>query len=379
MKPNHIGRRCAFIGLTILALFAGHANAGERESFVVDGEHFTLRQITDSNLNNVVAFRFSAPKGWRDSGQIYWDLLDIKTPMSMSASIENPANAEACFVFPALICAYLPGPRAPMREGKRGLDGLNMRPLQPVQALEWYIRQNRGDVSDLKFIGSRDLPDLPKAFKVSMAQNQKGIGEKITYTSKGKPVEEEFYAVFYYQVVQGETLWGLCCIHSFRAPTGGIEKRRNVLAAIPKSFLITPEFTQRVMAVKQRLSANYQAVMRADAQEVANARARSAQLTASENQFLAGVDRNLAASQTAQAGSSGSGGGGSTRTANDGYDDYIRGVATMNDPDTGTSQHSIMEQYHWTDGYGNYRNSNDQSYDPNHTENGNWQLMTPAQ
>jgi hypothetical protein len=33
------------------------------------------------------------------------------------------------------------------------------------------------------------------------------------------------------------------------------------------------------------------------------------------------------------------------------------------------------EKFQWTDGYGNYRNSNDVSYDPNQHENGNWQLM----
>ena len=117
--------------------------------------------------------------------------------------------------------------------------------------------------------------------------------------------------------------------------------------------------------------------MRADAAEVAGARRRSAQLTASENQFLANVDRNLAASRASSAGAGS--GGGAARTGNDAQDDYIRGVETMNDPDTGTSQHSFLNQYHWTDGYGNYRNSNDASYDPNHAENGNWQLMTPAQ
>jgi hypothetical protein len=44
----------------------------------------------------------------------------------------------------------------------------------------------------------------------------------------------------------------------------------------------------------------------------------------------------------------------------------------------GTSQHSFMEQYHWTDGYGNYRDSNDPNYDPSQNESGKWQLLPPA-
>ena len=59
--------------------------------------------------------------------------------------------------------------------------------------------------------------------------------------------------------------------------------------------------------------------------------------------------------------------------------DYIRGVDTTDDPFYGTSQHSSNESYHWTDGYGSYRNSNDSSYNPNQNENGNWQLMKQSQ
>lgn len=49
------------------------------------------------------------------------------------------------------------------------------------------------------------------------------------------------------------------------------------------------------------------------------------------------------------------------------------------DPYWGTQQLSFNQQYHWTDGYANYRNSNDVNYDPNKHENGDWQLMTPTQ
>jgi hypothetical protein len=368
------------IGAFLVVAFAVKARAeNQAECFVVDGEHFTVRQITDSKLNGLLAYRFCAPKGWRDSGDVYWNFMHIMRPSTMSASVENSANAEACYIFQPMICYYLPGPRAALREGKDGLDGLAMRPMQPAQALASFIQNNRRQYPDLKFIGSRDLPDLAKAFNVNFATTQHGIGEKVTYTLDGKPVEEEFYAVHYYQVVQGEALWGLGCIHSFRAPAGTLDRRRDVFAAIPKSFKMTQEYVQRVMAVKQRLSANYAATMKADAAEVNAARQRSAQLTASENQFLANVDHSLAASRASSAGSGGDSGGGAARTGNDAQDDYIRGVETMNDPNTGTSQHSLNEQYHWTDGYGNYRNSNDASYNPNHNENGDWQLMTPAQ
>ena len=55
-------------------------------------------------------------------------------------------------------------------------------------------------------------------------------------------------------------------------------------------------------------------------------------------------------------------------------DDLIRGVTTTDDPMYGTSQHSNLYDYHWTDGYGNYRNSNDPNFNPSQFEAGNWQL-----
>jgi hypothetical protein len=366
------------IGTVVIGAHAANAQVNDNvESITVDSEHFTVRKIIDTRLNGALAYRFSAPKGWRDTSQTYWNLQHTTHPSTMSVTVENPANAEACFVFQPMICCFLPGPRAAMRMGQDGLDGVMLRPMQPAQALASFIQKNRGQCSDLKFVGSRDLPDLPKALAANLATTQRGIGEKVTYTLDGKPVEEEFYAVHYYQMVQGEALWGLGCIHSFRAPAGTLNGRRNVFAAIIKSFRMTPEYGRRIMIVKQKLSAQFAATMKADAAEVNGARQRSAQLTANENQFLANVDRSLVA-QRAPSGGAG-GGANATRSGNDGQDDYIRGVETMNDPVTGTSQHSLTEQYHWTDGYGNYRNSNDASYDPNHAENGNWQLMTPAQ
>ncbi len=376
MKTRLVRFACG--GVVIAALAAKVCAADRPESLVVDGEHFTVREITDAKLNGIVAYRFSAPKDWRDSGQMYWNLMHTTHPSTMSATVENPANAEACFAYQGAICYYLPGPRAAMREGQDGIDGIAMRPMEAAPALALFIRNCRRQYPDLKFIGSRDLPDLPKALNANIATTQRGIGEKVTYTLDGKPVEEEFYAVHYYQVVQGETLWGLGCVHSFRAPAGTLNARRNIFAAILKSFRMTPDYIQRVMGVKQKLSAQYAATMRANANEVNAARQRSAQLTASENQFLANVDHSLVTQRAASAQSVGAGSG-STRTGNDAQDDYIRGVETMNDPDTGTSQHSFLEKYHWTDGYGNYRNSNDASYNPNHAENGDWQLMTPAQ
>jgi hypothetical protein len=302
----------------------------------------------------------------------------------VTLAVENPANAEAFFLHEAMMCGYIPPRRAGApREGQDTGDGLWLRPMKPQDALAMYIKKARGQYSDLKFIGSRELPDLPKIYHLTnFGSTQHGIAEKVTYTLNGKPVEEEFYAVHYYGVVQGESLWGLIWIHSFRAPAGTVDKRRAVFAAIAKSITMTKPFAQRLIAVQNQLWARHQAKIKSEIDGANAAAAKSRADAAADDKWLANVDRNLAAARTPAGGSSGSGegtGGAAARSANDRQDDIIRGVETVDDPATGTSQHSFLEEKHWTDGYQNYINTNDPNYDPNRTEVGTWTQMTPTQ
>lgn len=65
------------------------------------------------------------------------------------------------------------------------------------------------------------------------------------------------------------------------------------------------------------------------------------------------------------------------RNAADKLSDYIRGGETINTPCYGSSLQSCTESYDWTDGYGNYLNSNDLTFNLNQNEVGDWQLPQP--
>lgn len=113
------------------------------------------------------------------------------------------------------------------------------------------------------------------------------------------------------------------------------------------------------------------------------AEALERQVMENQAEFSRGIEARMAADR--QSGASRSpegsfpGGAGEGRSASDKWDDLYRGVDTTNDPELGTSQHSFTGQYHWTDGFGNYQNTNDPNYRPSKDAPGNWQLMTPAQ
>ena len=355
-----------------LCLLLGACTAVAREPSV-DGELFTARKVVDRQQGGIVAYAFRAPEKWKDTSEVFWNYGNINTPVTSSATVENPANEEAVFFFqPAMFFTFRPDSGA-WRDGYVSGGMVKARPQPPLPTLTEYVRRKRGALARFRFVGSKDLPDLPAALKVNMATNQHGVAVKVAYELKGRPVEEEFYAVHYSQDLPAgggsvEIDWGLCAIHSFRAPAGTLDRRREVFAAIPKSIRPNAEYLKRVAAIKQVLTAQWQRNLQQGYDQIAAAGRLSKQISANNDAMIAAIDRELTSARPPSS-------KGSARSENDKFDDYIRGVDTVDDPYWGTSQHSSTEKHHWTDGYGSYRNSSAGDYDPNKSEKGQWTLM----
>jgi hypothetical protein len=355
-----------------LCLLLGASTAIAREPSV-DGEPFTARKVVDRQQGGIVAYAFRAPEKWKDRSEIFWNFGNINNPATMSVTVENPSSEEAFFFFqPAMFFAFRPD-NGFWRDGYVSGGVVKARPAAPLPTLAEFVRRTRETMPRFKVVGSKDLPGLPAALQVNMATNQRGVAVKVTYDLKGKPVEEEFYAVHYSQDLPAggglvEIDWGLCAIHSFRAPAGTLDRRREVFAAIPKSFKPNPAYLQRVAAIKQYLAAQWQRNLQQGYDQIAAAGQLSRQISANNDAMIASIDRQMKSAK--QATPTGKG-----RSENDKFDDYIRGVDTVDDPYWGTSQHSSLEKHHWTDGYGSYRSSNAADYDPNRSEASGWTIM----
>jgi hypothetical protein len=351
------------------------AAAGEVKMSKVEGEQFTPRLVADRQMHGMTAFGFRAPAGWKDQSRILWDLDNPNLPATAEVTAENPGNQEAFFIFrPAQLFTVKPD-MGYARDGSVAYGLTKASPVPPPQALAMFIRSARQGAPKLRFVGMKELPDLPKVLQLNYAPVQKGIGIKVAYEWNGKPVEEEFYSVYYYMEIpfdgpQGRTYqinWGLIGTHSFRAGAGTLDKRRPVFGAIMKSLKGNPEWTRRVVEVQKNVSARIQQQQQQGWDSIAAAGARSREISRQNDAMLAAIDKQLVASRPAPSANG--------RSSTDHFDDYVRGVDTTDDPYWGTSQHSSSEQYHWTDGYGSYRNSNDPSYDPNQHETGGWVQM----
>jgi hypothetical protein len=385
---------CAIVG----SMFAGAqsppsgvSNAQARGP-VIGGETFVRRVIADPQQGGIQAATIYLPATWRFESKIQWNYAWVENPFAFSCRAENPANAEAYFGYPMLVFDSLQYSgnlrqfaRNQPKQGERALGAILLDPRPPAQIMASFAHNVRGREPNCRFVGKENLPGLPKALGKATAPGAQGIAVKVSYELNGQPVEEAFYGVYYTSRLgtQGgagggisQIRWGLLALQSFRVPAGTLGKRMPVFAAIATSLHPTPQWTQRANAVNAQLTQMFYQKLKQENDQTRAALAMAQQVMANEASFDQSVNAYIQANRA-----SGAGGGGSTggRTIWDKWDDNVRGVDTTNDPMTGTSQHSNLEQYHWTDGFGNYSNTNDPNYDPGKDEAGNWTLMTPAQ
>jgi curved DNA-binding protein CbpA len=356
-----------------------NVSAESRSGLSLDGEHFTMRTVIDRQQGGMPLAVFVAPEHWVDRSEVIWNYANTSVPVHASVSAENPADAQAFYLFPSLDLFWLL-PAGYYRPGQNYLGQVYAEPMRPEVLLATFAEQMRGRQAGFRLIGSKSLPGLAAALDLPPSKAQQGVGVKVRYERDGKPIEEEFYAVYYrlnipYDGPQGrtwQTNWGLMAPHSFRAPAGMLDRRREVFTAISRSIRRNPAWQARLAAINQYLTEQFNRQLQAGYDQIAAAGRLSQQISANNDAMLASIDSRLQASRTSTNAAA------AARSSADKFDDYIRGVETTDDPYYGTSQHANTESYHWTDGYGSYRNTNDASANPNQTENGNWTLMQPT-
>jgi hypothetical protein len=210
------------------------------------------------------------------------------------------------------------------------------------------------------------------------------VGVRIEYTAEGQLFEERITGiVLCWQVsasgpvgVIVQTNWQLYAALGVRAPKGmlaGVEPLMDRAVSLGR---LNPEWVKLRDQVVAQLQQEANAIVQQGWNQIAANAAVTQQIRANSDAFLQSFEahreqanaewnHNRAAAQAAA----------NARSATDGFDDYIRGVNTYQDPYWGQSQHSIDHQYAWTDGFGNYKYSNDAGYDPNIGSSQSWQPM----
>ena len=377
------------------------------------GERFVQRAVVDTQQGGMTAITVHVPESWRFEGKVEWNYSWVEIPVAASWHAENPANAEAYFHYPLLRMTSLdvaPRWRPYVKQPKVGdripLGPIYMAPVPPMQAMAAFIKNIRGDVSNLKWLGQQDLPDLGKALRLDLAAwpTNHGVAVKIGYDLNGQAVEEAFFGVYYLNKVGApavqaghqamganeiqQTDWGFDGLQSFRAPAGTLDKRMPVFCLMAKSVQVDPKWSVRQRAISAALVQMFKEKLKQGWDEIRAADAMSDENFRRNQQFLDNVGRQEIAMRSSGGSVDGflrpdgsSGGGGSARTSSDNVSDLINNVDTMNDPSNGgTKKVSNLGGYnHFTDGFGHYLTYDDPNATPeNQGENGSWTRMTQA-
>ena len=377
------------------------AHKSSTSSSATGTDKFVERIIPDTEHGGMRAATIHLPEKWHFESKLEWHYGWIEYPITFSSHAENPDNAEAYFQYPLLrlestevppnLRQYVKGPKpAP---GERLATGALYSPPQPaMQAMAMFIKKTRPNVANFKWIGQQDLPDLAKVLKLDPWPNQHGVAIKISYDLNGQPVEEAFFGVYYIskgtnkgvnagQITQ--TNWGFQALQSFRAPAGTLDKRMPMFCLIAKSLYVNPEWVKLGKAITDKMMADYNQKLKQGYDDIRASQELMQQTMRQQADFQKNFDKQEVAWRN-----SGGGGGGDSdlrdngkRSASDHWDDLYRGVDTLNDPTTGgTKQLSNLGQYHYADGFGNYRTYDDPNMTPEKAgEVGSWTPMTEAQ
>jgi hypothetical protein len=213
----------------------------------------------DQQGTGLPAYSFLMPSDWAYEGGITWILDNPAMPAVSAFRVYNPKGKEEFEVL-ANHCYFwttnlqLLGMFPP---GTKYFGSVVKKPVTAQKALRNIIlTEHRGGMLNLTVIKDEDFPELPKA--LGAGKQAQGFGSsgatgaklRVSYTSNGVPMEEEFYAVVESMTfpVQGtfsttyNTIWYIDYIFSFKGEKGKLENSTQVFQTITSSMKVNPHW-----------------------------------------------------------------------------------------------------------------------------------------
>jgi hypothetical protein len=335
--------------------------------------------IVDRQQGGLVVGTLAVPAGWQATSRVAWNYAECSFPVRMAARVASPDGSAWIETFSSELFYWLEPGDTSTPVGGSSLGMIHKPGIGVAEAMQRYlIGRYRGRAQNLKVVGFRQIPNLPQALGKQAIPGD-SLAARIHYTVNGHQVDEELFCLLTarqripYHGPQGTTFEDhryLGYAFAMGAVDGKLDSMNPLLGYIASSFRPDPVWERHRDQVQARLNAQFNANIARGYQRIAAAGALSRQISANNDAMIASMDAQRAASNRASARSS--------YASSDGFDQYIRGTERMQDPYWGTSEQSYNSQYHWTDGSGNYRHSNDAGFDPNVGSNQSWTLMQPA-
>lgn len=337
----------------------------------------------------MVAAVIKMPADWRAQSNVIWNYQDTAFPVRVEARAESQNGDVWVQGFPTEMFYWLEPDYQPMRNGTRNLGMIRQTPLSAEEALLHYVVfPARGNYTNFRVVSSREISNLAKTLGDKPVSGQ-SVAIRVVYKRDGQPIEEEFYGMLSdtqsvpYHGPQGTTIeyhmW-LQYVHSMGAAGNKLNSMKSLLGGIASSFSVNPSWQKAVAQVTQYLAQEFNAQLARDYAGIQAAGQLSRQISAQNDAWLADFEKQRIASdrQMDQFMADMQSKSDAYDKSNENFSQYLRGTEKMQDPYWGESDQSYDYQYHWTDGLGQYKHSNDLGDDPNIGSTQNWELMQPV-
>jgi hypothetical protein len=352
--------------------------------------NFVPYEVTDANFGGIRVATLAIPAGWRATSQVRWDFGSANYPVHVHVRVQSPDGKMWIELLPLDAVYWMDRTFGqPVRVGQRSFGAVYAPNATIEQALqELVVVPARGKMPGFQIIGKRaiDPTRLARAFHVSNARGE-AMAMRVRYTLNGARAEEDFFT--FYTAVQTIPYTGpqgtsheyhrlLWLSHSVGATDGLLPSVYPLLSVVVDSIRPDESYQRHIQAVQRQITAQFNAYLQRGYDSIAAAAQLSRSISANNDALLSSMQQQRAAQRRADAARRTAASEGAS--ANDAFSQYIRGTTRMNDPYWGTSEQDSNFSYHWTDGLGNYRASNDSSFNPNVGTGGgpNWQRMEPA-
>lgn len=352
---------------------------------------FVTHTVTDPQFGNMRVGTLSAPEGWRVNSQVKWDYGSANYPVRTRVRAESPDGRMWIELLPFDVVYWFQPVYQPVPVGQRSFGAVYAPNATIDQAMEHLIvKPARGQMPGFAIVGRRpvDTARLAKAFNQPAVPGE-AMAMRVTYQVGGRPAEEEFFGYYTathtipYSGPQGQSAEYhrlLVLPHAVGATDGLLPSVYPLLATMVSSIRIDEDFLRHKQAVSQHIMAQFNANLQRGYDRIAAAGQLSRTISANNDALLSSMQQQRAAQQRADAQRRSAGAAAGSYDANDQFSQYLRGTTRMSDPYWGTSDRDSQYSQHWTDGQGNYRASNDPSFNPNvgGTSGATWQRMQPA-
>lgn len=380
-----LGRVAAFALAAALAAALPAAPAAAAAAAM----RFTPYTITDPSYGGMRMATLSLPAGWQVQQRVQWDYTSANYPVRVHLRAQSPDGRMWIELLPMDAVYWMDRFTQGLRPGQRSFGAVYAPNATIDQAMEHLVVMPwRGQLPGLRIVSRRpvDAARMAQAFGYPALRGE-AMAMRVRYSVDGAAAEEDFYGFYTathtipYQGPQGlshEYHRMLVLAHAVGATDGLLDSVYPLLGTVAASVRPDPDYQRHVQEVSRYITEQFNAYLQRGYDSIRAAGQLSRTISANNDALLASMQQQRAAQQRADAARRQAAGGG--RDAADAFSQYIRGTTRMTDPYWGTSERDSNYSHHWTDGQGNYRASNDATYNPNVGAGGGptWQRMEPA-